>query len=255
MPEPKITRVYFEGDDDSAFLDKLRAAGIWPSGWELAQRDKNQHPGKEGLIRQLLPFINPKGGVGGHAAVLIDLDGFPSEAELASWFKKEMEKELGNDASELQFQAGPADGRVRSFRLDLGDRVGRVALIAVGCPNDDELKTIYQISRFAIDDWVFRLALNETVFEAVNDFKAVKYATAKQKYLEVAELFRKNELEVRKSKTYLQILRAMAAIGPSTATIVGRITQKAITALGEPKFREFLQPFLEDLNAAARLLQ
>ena len=105
-----------------------------------------------------------------------------------------------------------------------------------------------------MDDWVLRLALQQPVFEAVPDLKGVTHAIAMTKFLEVAELFRKNQLEVRKSKTYIQILRALAAITPATATIVGRLVKYGVEKLGPDQFRQLLLPFLEDLEAAARVL-
>jgi hypothetical protein len=57
MPEPKKTIVFFEGDDDKAFLEKLQEADLLPPGWQLANRDKSQHAGKDGLVRQLLPVV------------------------------------------------------------------------------------------------------------------------------------------------------------------------------------------------------
>lgn len=101
---------------------------------------------------------------------------------------------------------------------------------------------------------MLRLALNQEVFEGVSDLEGVKYEIAVKKYLEVAFLFRQNGLEVRKAKTYVQILRALAAIGPSTATIVGRLVQKAIQVLGNDDFTTLIKPFLDDLAAADELL-
>ncbi len=253
MPETKKTLVFYEGDDDKVFLQKLRDAGIWPAEWDLAARTKEQFSGKDGLIRQLLPVVNPENGVGGHAVVLIDHDEMSID-ERAEWFKKNLSDEISRTASVVQVVDGPTEGRVKSYRIVSGDRAGKVALVVVGHPADEELKNTYKIDRFAIDDWVFRLALNQSVYEAVSDLERVPYAIAKTKYLEVAELFRKNGLEVRKSKTYIQILRALAAIGPSTATIVGRLVKKGAEALGETQFRQLLQPFIDDLDAAARVL-
>ena len=253
MAEPKKTLVFFEGDDDKAFLEKLLNAKLLPGGWQLATRTKDQHPGKDGLIRQLLPIVSPSNGIGGHAVVLIDLDEFDRNQRV-EWFRTSLTEEIKTAAPDVRVSDGPAEGRISSFRVTLGDRAGRVALIGVGHIDDDALKNTYKIDRFAIDDWVFRLALNRTVYDAVSDLKAVPFAIAKIKYIEVAELFRQNGLEVRKSKTYIQILRALAAIGPSTATIVGRLVDKGAKALGNDQFRQLLQPFFEDLDASARVL-
>ena len=75
------------------------------------------------------------------------------------------------------------------------------------------------------------------------------------KLTEVADLFRRNGLEVRKAKTYVQILRALAAIGPSTATIIGRLVKKGAEALEPAEFRSLLEPFLSDLQVADELLR
>jgi hypothetical protein len=168
MPEPKKTLVFFEGDDDKAFLEKLRDAKIWQAEWQLAERDKKkeEHKGKDRLIRQLLPFVSPRNGVGGHAVVLIDLDDNSLE-QLTEWFSKLLEK----DVRPLPLEVGPVNRRVSSFCIRNGDQVGRVALVGVGLPDNAELKGKYKIERFAIDDWIFLLALNQKVHDAVSDFR------------------------------------------------------------------------------------
>jgi hypothetical protein len=99
------------------------------------------------------------------------------------------------------------------------------------------------------------LALNQRVFESVSDLQGIQYDVAVKKYSEVAGLFRQNGLEVRKAKTYVQILRVLAAIGPSTATIVGRLVKKGIETLGKDEFVSLTKPFLDDLAAAHELLK
>jgi hypothetical protein len=69
-----IIRLYFEGDDDSAVLQGLKKAKLLPGESEIAERDKKLAQGKDGLVKQLFPFISPANGVGGKAVVLIDLD-------------------------------------------------------------------------------------------------------------------------------------------------------------------------------------
>lgn len=253
MAEIKKTLIYFEGDDDKAFLEQLKKASLFPNGWELAVRSREHHPGKDGLIRQLLPWVSPINGVGKHAIVLIDLDEMTADGR-ADWFRRQLITELATFASAVQVVDGPKDGRVRSWRLSGEDASGLVVLICVGCPDNEVLTKNFGIDRFAIDDWVLQLALDQTGYEAVSELKTVPFQTAMLKFTEVADLFRKNALEVRKSKTYIQILRALAAMAPSTATIVGRIVQKGIESLGRESFSAFLKIALDNLSAAATLI-
>jgi hypothetical protein len=154
----------------------------------------------------------------------------------------------------VTLQVGEAKGRVQGFQLIGGDRIGHTAIVPVGHCDDRDLNARYQIDRFAIDDWVFRLALHQKVFESISDLSGVKYDVAMKKYGELSDLFRRNGLEVRKAKTYVQILRALAAIGPSTATIVGRFVKKGIETLGKDGFAALTKPFLDDLGAADLLV-
>lgn len=254
MPDIKQTLVFFEGDDDKAFLEKLLEAGLLPAGWQLANRDKNQHPGKDGLIRQLLPVISPVDGIGGRAVVFVDLDEMTAIQRLA-WFRAQLTDALKDQKyANVVLADGATQGRIQSYRLASGTLVGHAVAVPVGQPDDADLNTKYQIDRFAIDDWVFRLALNQRVFERLAELQGIRFETAMKKYLEVADLFRANALEVRKAKTYIQILRALAAIGPSTATIVGRLVKKGFEALGKEQFVALMKPFLDDLTAAAGIL-
>jgi hypothetical protein len=254
MPDTKRVVVFYEGDDDKAFLEELRASRHLPENWDLANRSKNQHPGKDGLIRQLLPLVRPLNGAGGSAVVLIDLDELTFD-QRAGWFRSQLDQALRAGPSGVQLQDGPAaNERVRSYHLKAEDKVGRLALVPVGLPGHELLMTTYKVDRFAIDDWLLQLVLHEKVYSAVTDFRAVPFGTARAKLIEVAELFRKNGLEVRKSKTYVQILRALAGIAPSTATMVGRLVKKGAETLTPQEFRALVHPLLDDLEAASRLL-
>lgn len=255
MPEQKKTIVFFEGDDDKAFLEKLLEPGILPNGWQLANRDKSQHPGKDGLVRQLLPVVSPVNGIDGRAVVLIDLDDL-TPAGTVEWLRSKLADDVSNDPkfAGVSVEMAGSKGRVQIIRLVSGSRSGHLAVVPVGHPDDAVLNAQYHIDRFAIDDWVFRLALNKQVFESVGDLQGVGYEVTVKKYGEVAALFRQNGLEVRKAKTYVQILRALAAIRPATATIVGRLVQKGVQALGKDEFAGLIKPFFDDLAAAEGLL-
>ncbi|HVC94343.1 MAG TPA: hypothetical protein VND64_11670 [Pirellulales bacterium] len=255
MPDPKKKVVFFEGDDDKAFLEALQEAKLLPEGWQLANRNKQQHPGKDGLVRQLLPVVSPVNGIDGRAVVLVDLDDL-SPTERVAWFRSAIDEALRNEPkyAGVVLESSGARGRVQGFRLISGDRVGHVAVVPVGHPDDADLNEQYGIDRFAIDDWVLRLALNQRVFQNVGDLSCIRFDVAVKKYREVGALFRENGLEVRKAKTYVQILRAIAAIGPSTATIVGRLVKKGLEALGTQEFTALTKPFLDDLAVADELV-
>lgn len=160
MSKPKFTIVYFEGDDDKAFLEKLSEAKLLPPDWELARRDKQKDPpGKDGVVRQLIPFVC----LGANVVALINLDDL-SVDQLVEWFRKNLIAEIKSPNAVVS--DGPTDGRVTSFRVNTGDIVGKVALIGVGLIDDHELKNTYKVDRFAIDDWVFRLDWNSSQFHS-----------------------------------------------------------------------------------------
>ncbi|MGH7140632.1 MAG: hypothetical protein ACREHD_33280, partial [Pirellulales bacterium] len=177
--------------------------------------------------------------------------------QAVDWFRAALAGALHEDEkyADVTLELAASQGRVQGMRLVKADRAGSIAVVPVGCPDDAALNTQYGIDRFAIDDWVFRLALDRRVFESVSDFEGIPYDVAVKKYSEVADLFRQNGLEVRKAKTYVQILRALAAIRPATATIVGRLVKKGIEALGKDDFAALIKPFLDDLAGAHELLK
>src|SRR5262249_29151165 len=117
MPESKLILVFFEGNDDKAFLEKLRATNLLPGNWELAKRSREDHAGKDGLVRQLLPFVRPVSGVGGNAIVLVDLDDLNFEQRF-DWFRNQLRQGLHGSSPSVDLQDGPAiNERVLCLRL------------------------------------------------------------------------------------------------------------------------------------------
>jgi hypothetical protein len=254
MPEPKEILIFYEGDDDKAFLEKLLDAGHLTSHCRTAGRSKEHHPGKDGLVRQLLAFIRPMTGVGGDAVVLVDIDELTFDQRFI-WFRDQIARDLSGSFPQVNVEEGPRlNERVRLLHLVAGDMRGRVALIPAGIPDDPRLTQHYKVDRFAIDDWILRLVDHERVFGAVSELKPIPFAIAMKKLSEVADLFRNNGIEVRRSKTFIQILRALAALAPSTATIIGRLVQKAAETLPVEEFRAILYPLLDDFDVALRAL-
>ena len=256
MPETKRIVVYFEGDDDKAFLEQLLEAKALPADCQLAVRDKKHHPGKDGLIAQLLPQVSPANGLGGQAIVLLDLDEF-DPAGRAEWFQAELRKALAANPSYagVTVAAHAVQGRIHLLHLVAGERQGRIAFVPVGAWGDADWSKPRGIDRFALDDWTLKLAECPAAYRAVSDFKSVTYDIAMRKFKEVADLFRANGLEFRKAKNYLMVLRTLAAIGPTSATITGRMVKNSFAALKEQGVRKIIGPFLDDLAAAAALLR
>ena len=84
--------------------------------------------------------------------------------------------------------------------------------------------------------------------------RSLPHAKALLKMTEVGDLFRKNGIDVTKSKTYLQIVRAAALIRPSTAVIYQRLVEAAAGALPPDEFRQLMSPLIDDIHEAVRLL-
>ncbi len=249
MPDHKKVTVYYEGDDDKAFLEKLQENHLLYDHWQIVKRDKSSHPGKDGLIGQLIPFVSPINGIDGKAVVLIDLDK-QNRAALFDWFHREITQKAGEHVVVTQDR----QLRVCCYNLTANGRAGHVVLVPVGDPDDIDFIAKYGIKSHALDDWTFKLILQQDIYSSISEFGAVTYDLACKKYSEVAELFRSNGLEVYKAKSYLQILRALAATQPSSATITGRIVGKAIQTKGTEAFKALIHPFYDDLIQANLIL-
>ncbi len=247
MPEAKTIRVYYEGDDDRNVLEQLQAASLLPANWEIAKRD---HYGKEGTIQDLVPFIDPASGTGKKAVVLLDLDDQPL-ALMGEWFRRQLQKHVptaqppvGIDSKSLP------SGRVTVFELSAADRTGSVALVAVGVPEDTQLRQVYGLERFTIDDYLLRLISDGDIYSVISDFREVPYETAHKKLLETAGLLRSNGLAVQHSKRFLHLLRAFTSFRASSAEFVKRLTKAAFQGLLKDRAQETFRPLLDDLHEA-----
>jgi hypothetical protein len=172
--------------------------------------------------------------------------------QLGEWFGKLLEEKGQNSVAVESVLAGETN--VRQYRLSAEGRSGGVVLCPVGLPEDAELNGLYGLRKFAMDEYPLRLVRHETAYAAVSDFKALPHATALAKMVEVGELFRRNGLDVSKSKTHLQIVRAAAQIRPATATLYKRLVAKAAGVLPADEFHRLMCPLLDDIHEAVRLL-
>src|SRR5438105_7305969 len=125
MAEVKRIRTYYEGDDDRVILEGLQALQLLPANCEIARRSR-QHPGKDGLVHDLAPFVRPANGVGGSAIVLVDLDHLTPD-ELFTWFGKQLAEEMKEPAAPPKLELKRSDkARSGLFSLTSVDRIGQV---------------------------------------------------------------------------------------------------------------------------------
>ena len=253
MPDPKRIRAYYDGDDDRVVLECLESAELMPTSVEIAIRDK-KHQGKEGLVYQLSTFVRPINGVAGSAIALVDLDEH-DVGELTDWFQKELQKNMPSEGSTVEIQSQPTDRpNVSRISLALGDRQGEVALVAVGLCDDRELRDVFGIEEFAIDDHIFRLCRDADVFAAIPDFKDVTHEVAMRKLSAMATLLRENGIAVRRSKRFLHLLRAIVGFRASSAAFVSRLLTKAHQKVGSDRVRELLTPLVDDVEEAVKVV-
>src|SRR5262245_36108732 len=176
MPEPKKIMVFFEGDDDRVVLEGLQSIKFLPDHWQIAKRDKD-HPGKDGLVHQLLPFVTPVNGVAGSAVVLVDLDNLSHE-QCAVWFRNQITKGIQQHEPVPNLEeTKSSSGRNAFFVLSSGEHSGHVVLVPVGLAGDEGLMKM-AIEKFAMDDHVLRLVGDERIFQAVSEIKEVTHELA-----------------------------------------------------------------------------
>jgi len=248
MPDSKRIRLYYEGDDDRNVLEQMKGGGLLAGNVEVAKRRKDC-PGREGMVQDLAPFV----GIGGRAVALTDLDGNIIES-LTKWFQNTLQAALAKEEppGTINAQERISD-RISTFACTSDQHTGHVALIAVGLPEDEEIKSS-QIDRFAIDDYLLRLARDPQIYESNPDLCSVPYAGCMKKLMEMVQLLRQNDIPIRNSKRYLHFLRAITNFRPSSAEFAGRLVGKAIDSTGQGRLRELFSPLLEDLQIAIKQL-
>src|SRR5262249_29612287 len=119
---------------------------------------------------------------------------------------------------------------------------------------DADLRSDYGIDRFAVDDHILRLVRERRIYETVSELESVSHELAMRKMLEVAELLRKNGILIHQSKRFLHILRAVAAVRPSSAVFIERLLKKAGEALSGEELRTIFRLLVDDPEEAARML-
>jgi len=253
MPDPKLIRIYYEGDDDKVVLEGLQDCGLFPANMEIAKRDK-KHAGKDGLVHEFAAFVRPVNGASGNAIALVDLDDLNMD-QRTSWFQNKLAEECKDASPPMALVAQKSDNtRVTVFVLSSEQGSGRAVLISVGLIENQQLREADGIHRFAIDDHVLQLVREPRVYSAVSELESVPYELGMKKMKEVADQLRKNGIEIRHSKRLLHILRAVAAVRPSSATFIERLMKKAKEALSKDEIKALFHPLVADLEEGARML-
>jgi hypothetical protein len=252
MREAKRVRIYYEGDDDRAALRGLQSAHLIGEICEIATRNEN-FPGQEGMVRDLLPFVSPANGVGGSAIALADLDDLDSRGK-ADWFRSAVEGQLAQTHPKPNATVSVrAFGRLSVLQVAAGDAAGQAVLIPLGLPEEPLLRQ-HGIDRFAMDDYVLRLAWKRNVYETVTEFKEVPYVIARDKLTALTENLRENQIAVRHSKRLLHLLRAVTGFRASPAEFIRRLMEQASSIIEEEKLRKLFDPLVGDLEQAVTLL-
>jgi hypothetical protein len=199
-------------------------------------------------------------GLPGRVLVLRDLDDLRPE-EVGRWFCRKLQDELDRRHAAVTPAltcAVEGNPRLALIEVSTGSRVGRVAIIAVGIPEDAAEN--HGIAQFAIDDYVLRLVRDRGTYEAVqqaetkSDFGTIPYDIALHKLTEVVKLLRENGIPIRHTKRLVQVLRGITDFRASNTTFGERFAKKALEKLARADAQSLLQPLLGDLEAAMRVL-
>jgi len=244
-----LIRTYFEGDDDRVVLEWLREQNLLPVVLEIAQRNK-QFAGRDGMMQELSSFVDPVRGVGGASAIaLVDLDDVSLD-DVAPWAERCLRSRMRD--VEVQ-RVNPGSVRVAAFQISDGGRSGHVAVVPVGLTIQDALMREYNIERFAMDDYIFRLISNKKIYEAMEELRDVSRSMMRKKLGEMRALFTTNNMPLVRSKRLLHLIRAIVGFRASSATFVEQ-TLKSASYLGISERRNSFLPLLKDIETAIGFL-
>jgi hypothetical protein len=252
MPEPKRIKVVYEGDADRAVLRGLVGYRLLPDHVEPADRPAG---GKDELARAVAPYLPMSAidGLAGRTIALRDADDLSAPA-IGSWFLERLREHLssGEGAPRLELVDPQAGARMSKVEVTHGDRRGRVAVISVGLPED--APTNLGITRFAMDDYVLRLARDEKVYAGRHEMDAVPYATAFAKLARIVALLRDNGLQVADPKRLCHLLRGVTGFQASQATFAECLIRTAGEENGTGFVADVFRPLLDDMTEATAWL-
>jgi hypothetical protein len=248
-------RTYYEGDDDGSVLEALAAGGLLPPDLEVVQRDnRRKNPGKDGMVKDIAALVNPAGGAGRSAVAIRDVDEL-SAAQVADWFIDRMNAELPKTAPPVQVVAQAGTAKALYFRVEApgAPHAGRVVLVPVGLPSG-VAATEYEITQFAVDDYILLLARDKTVYDSISEFKEVSQDLALKKLAEAVGLMKRNSIPIKHTKRLMHLFRAVTGFRASPATFADRLVRQGSAILGPARIRDLFLPLIESLEEASKLL-
>jgi hypothetical protein len=250
----RLHRTYYEGDDDASVLRVLASAGFLPPDLDVVKKEHRKNSGKDGMVKDLAPFVDPAGGAGRSAVAIRDVDELTS-VQIRDWFLDQMKVHLTTATPPVEVLPQGTAAHVLHFQLQAPGlpHVGRVVVVPVGL-SAGPAATAYGITQFAMDDYVLLLASEQAVYESVSEFEDVPHALAMKKLGEVAALMRKNGIPIKHTKRLMHVLRAVTGFRAAPATCAERIVSKALDVLGTARIREIFSPLIQALEEASRLL-
>ncbi len=249
-------RTFYEGDDDGSVLRALADAGLLPSDLEIMPRDQRKNPGKEGILKDMTPLVNPRGGAGRSAVAIRDTDDL-QQADIEKWFVEGLKTELAaSDPPATVTKAASSSGGVLFLKIEVAgsQHVGRVVGISAGLPG--QVATEYGIAQFAIDDYILLLAREKAVFDSVSEFKkeGVSHDVALKKLREMVDIMAANGIPVKHTKRLMHLFRAITGYRAAPATFAERMVKQAVGVLGRDRVAELFSPLLAALREASALL-
>jgi hypothetical protein len=246
---------YYEGDDDGSVLDALEAEGLLPSDMKIIGRtERKTFGGKEGMIKALVPLVNPAGGAGKSAVALRDLDELSID-QIHKWFTGTMNVELPKSPQSIQVIHQAPTTTVLHFHITAADqpRVGRVVVVPVGLPNSIGF-TEYGITQFAMDDFILLLVHDPNVYGAISECKDVSHELALKKLSKIVDLMKANAIPIRHTKRLMHLFRAITNFRAAPAVFADRVIHKGVEVLGKDRVKTLFDPLLTCLTEASRLL-
>ncbi len=147
-----------------------------------------------------------------------------------------------------------ADARQGGFDVKRPGAEARAVLVCIGLPGDTSTASEFGITRFAMDDYLLRLARERGVYEAVSEMQELSYEMSVEKLDKTVALLRGNGVAIENTKRILHLLRGLTGFRASAAEFAERLLQNAKQTLGESGLRNRFSPLVDDLQAAVGIL-
>lgn len=197
---------HVEGSVDGRILDKVRSKiRILPEGFELQIIEEN---GKSEVIKSLRGTF--KNIVPGTINIFqVDMD----ESMESVW------GEIEASFSSFDAESVCRDDFYGCFEIESA----RIGIWITGIPELSEQFADLRIVKFAIDDFILSLLLDEGNYKGIvrrRKFRSIPYEGLKRKLREIADLLSRNGFEDMDSKLYVDTVRVLIRPGVSYLAFV-----------------------------------